>query len=133
MNMRSWKSRVIITGLCAFGASVAVRAAPLCAPLPVSLQEIGVGFINQNAELQRLDAQLEGYLQPCLQTPDARNTPAICAHGRVVAEQVLRVVARIDAAGKHNAFLANAKMKSYKTGVTLLDRMKRMSADRICP
>jgi hypothetical protein len=110
-----------------------IHAASLCAPLPAHVQEIGVSHISQGAELQKLDAQLEGFLQPCLETPDNRNTRAICTQGRVVAEQVLRVIARVDAAGKHNAFLANAKLKSYKTGVILLERMKQLSADRTCP
>jgi hypothetical protein len=61
------------------------------------------------------------------------NTKAICQNGRLVAEQVLRVHARVDAAGKHNAFLNNAKMKSYKTGAALLEQMKALAAGHACP
>lgn len=112
--------------------SSSASAADVCAQLPASLQSVGVIHISQAAELQKLDEQLESHLLPCLVpiTPD--NRKAICAHGRVVAEQALRVVARIDDAGKKNAFLSNAKMKTYKTGVALLDHMKKLFADKTC-
>jgi len=50
-----------------------------------------------------------------------------------LGEQVLRVIGRIDEAGKKNAFLSNVKLKSYKTASGLLDRMKKLSADKVCP
>lgn len=112
--------------------STAVFAGDACSHLPSSLQNVGVSYMSQSAELQKLDDQLEAYLQPCLQEVDSVNRKTICANGRVVAEQALRVVARIDEAGKKNAFLSNAKMKSYKTGVALLDHMKKLVADKTC-
>ncbi len=109
-----------------------VLANEACVQLPVSLQTVGVSHISEMAELQRLDEQVESYLVPCMGPVRPENRKAICANGRVVAEQALRVVARIDEAGKKNAFLSNAKMKSYKTGVALLERMKKLSSDKTC-
>lgn len=91
-----------------------------------------MSHISEGGELQKLDNQLGAFLQPCLQDLAPQNSKAICANGRVVAEQVLRVVARIDDAGKRNDFLANAKLKSYKTASGLQDRMKKFAADRSC-
>lgn len=110
----------------------AVRADAVCAQLPTSLQNASVSYISQSSELQKLDEQLEAYLQPCLQPVSMDNRKAICANGRIVAEQVLRVIGRIDEAGKKNAFLSNVKMKSYKTGEGLLDKMKKQVADKAC-
>jgi len=104
----------------------------VCTQLPASLQTVGVSNIGQTAELQRLDEQLEGYLQPCLVPLSPQNRKNICANGKLVAEQALRVVARIDEAGKKNPVLSNAKMKTYKTGVALLDQMKKHASDKAC-
>jgi hypothetical protein len=107
-------------------------AAETCKQLPSSLQSISVSYIGKASELQHVDEQLSQYLQPCLASLDASNTKAICSNGKLAAEQALRVIARVDAAGKHNAFLSNAKMKSYKEGISLLDRIKSLVADRTC-
>lgn len=109
------------------------QAAELCAPLPVSVQNVSVSYISDSAQLQKLDDLLDSHLQPCLQSPTPQNTKALCSHGRVLGEQVLRVIGRIDEAGKKNAFLSNVKLKSYKTASGLLDRMKKLSADKVCP
>ena len=108
-------------------------AATGCVQLPLSVQNISVSYIQQAPELQKLDDLLEGYLRPCMEALVPENTKAICQNGRLVAEQVLRVHARVDAAGRHNAFLNNAKMKSYKTGAALLEQMKTLAAERSCP
>lgn len=107
-------------------------AADACSQLPSSVQNISVSYISQPTELHRVDVQLDAYLQPCLVSLNPDNSKAVCANGRVVAEQVLRVIARIDAAGKQNSFLSNAKLKSYKTATGLLDRMKALFADKTC-
>lgn len=106
--------------------------ADVCTQLPASLQNVSVSQISQAAELQKLDEQLEASLRPCFQPVNAGNRKSVCANGRVLAEQVLMVVSRIDEAGKKNALLSNAKMKSYKTGAALLEHMKKLSADKIC-
>lgn len=108
------------------------QAESTCRPLPSSVQNISVSYINKAVELNKLDETLGSYLQPCMEALTASNSKSICANGRVAAEQVLRVISRVDDAGKHNAFLANAKMKSYKEGSALLDRMKSYEADRTC-
>ena len=126
--------------LCTSGLSFAIaflmvpaaRAADACAPLPASAQNVSVSYISELSELQKLDELLDAYLQPCLQPPTAQNTKALCSHGRVVGEQVLRVIGRIDEAGKKNAFLSNVKMKSYKTASALLERMKKLAAEKVC-
>ena len=118
--------------LCGAGMASA-RAADLCAPLPSAVQNVSVSYISEAAELQKLDELLDSHLQPCLQAPTPQNTKALCSHGRVLGEQVLRVIGRIDEAGKKNAFLSNVKMKSYKTASGLLERMKKLSADKVCP
>ena len=115
-----------------FACVSAVRADAVCAQLPASLQNVSVSSISQSSELQKLDEQLDAHLQPCLQPVSADNRKAICANGRIVAEQVLRVIGRIDEAGKKNAFLSNVKMKSYKTGEGLLGQMKKRVADKAC-
>lgn len=114
------------------GLIPSAQAEPSCAPLPASVQNISVSYISKTDELNKLDETLSNHLQPCLEPLTASNSKAICTHGRVNAEQVLRVVSRVDEAGKHNAFLANAKMKSYKAGVGLLERMKSLSANHTC-
>lgn len=103
-----------------------------CSQLPDSLQTTPVNHISQNAELLSLDNQLDFYLKPCLLPVTEQNKKAICANGKLVAEQALRVVARIDQAGSRNAFLANAKIKSYKTALNLLDRTKQLRANSTC-
>jgi hypothetical protein len=108
-------------------------ASGVCTQLPASAQNISVSYIQQANELQKVDDLLEGYLRPCMEPLGPDNTKAICQNGRLVAEQVLRVHARVDAAGKHNAFLNNAKMKSYKTGAALLEQMKALAAGHACP
>lgn len=108
------------------------QASELCAPLPASVQNVSVSYISESAELQKLDDLLDSHLQPCLQPPSPQNTKALCSHGRVVGEQVLRVIGRVDEAGKKNAFLSNVKLKSYKTASGLLERMKKLSADKVC-
>ena len=109
-----------------------VFASEVCTQLPLSVQNVSVSYIQQASELQKVDELLESYLRPCMEVLQPENTKAICHNGRLVAEQVLRVHARMDAAGKHNAFLSNAKMKSYKSGAALLEQMKKLSAERIC-
>ena len=131
-TMRSLPSFLLCVVLCSAGWQSA-QASELCAPLPSSVQNVSVSYISESAELQKLDELLESHLQPCLQPPTPQNTKALCSHGRVLGEQVLRVVGRIDEAGKKNAFLSNVKMKSYKTASALLERMKKLSADKVCP
>lgn len=103
-----------------------------CSQLPDSLQTIAVNHINQNSELNSLDDKLDQYIKPCLATVTEQNKKAICANGRLAAEQALRVIARIDQAGSRNAFLANAKVKSYKTALNLLEHMQKLRANRTC-
>jgi hypothetical protein len=103
-----------------------------CAQLPDALQSTPVNHISQNSELLSLDNKLDVYLRPCLAPVTEQNKKAICAHGKLVAEQALRVVARIDQAGLRNPFLANAKIRSYANGSTLLERMKQLRANGTC-
>lgn len=42
------------------------------------------------------------------------------------------MIGRIDTASRQNPVLADAKLKSYKTATALLDRSKKLVADRIC-
>lgn len=124
---------VVLIGVLASGVAACPAVwADACTQLPASLQNASVSHISQAAELQKLDEQLDVSLQPCFQPVNADNRKNVCANGRVLAEQVLKVVSRIDEAGKKNAFLSNAKMKSYKTGVALLEHMKKLAADKIC-
>lgn len=113
-----------------FGPSAG--ASELCTQLPASLQQTGVAHITTAAELQALDDQIEASMQRCLAPLNSDNTKAICSHARLAAEQALRVIGRLDTAGKHNAFLANAKLKSYKSAVALLERGKKLAADHAC-
>ena len=103
-----------------------------CSQLPDALQATPVNHISQNSELSSLDNKLDIYLKPCLAPVTEQNKKAICAHGKLVAEQALRVVARIDQAGLRNPFLANAKIRSYANGSTLLERMKQLRANGTC-
>ena len=103
-----------------------------CSQLPEALQTTPVNHISQNTELLSLDNRLDFYLKPCLAPVTEQNKKAICANGKLVAEQTLRVIARIDQAGLRNPFLANAKIRSYANGSTLLDRMKKLRADGTC-
>lgn len=107
-------------------------ASEICSQLPDALQAIPVNHISQNSELLSLDNRLDFYLKPCLAPVNEQNKKAICANGKLVAEQTLRVIARIDQAGLRNPFLANAKIRSYANGSTLLDRMKKLRADGTC-
>ena len=110
----------------------AAQASGLCTQLPLSLQNIAVNGITNAEQLQKVDEQLDAYLQACLEQPNAKNTRSICDNARVVAEQVLRVIGRMDTAGKHNAFLSNAKPKSYKTAIALLEKRKKLTTDHVC-
>ena len=103
-----------------------------CAQLPDALQTTPVNHISQNSELSSLDNKLDIYLKPCLAPVTEQNKKAICANGKLVAEQALRVVARIDQAGLRNPFLANAKVRSYANGSILLERMKQLRANGTC-
>jgi hypothetical protein len=117
-------------------ASMAVTfpalATEMCSQLPDALQTTPVNHISQNSELLSLDNKLDMHLKPCLASVTEQNKKAICANGKLVAEQALRVVARIDQAGLRNSFLANAKIKSYKTALSLLDRTKQLRAKGTC-
>ena len=103
-----------------------------CAQLPDALQTTPVNHISQNSELLSLDNRLDIYLKPCLAPVTEQNKKAICANGKLVAEQTLRVIARIDQAGLRNPFLANAKVRSYANGSILLERMKQLRANGTC-
>lgn len=107
-------------------------ASETCSQLPDALQTIAVNHISQNSELNSLDDKLDQYIKPCLATVTEQNKKAICANGRLAAEQALRVIARIDQAGSRNTFLANAKVKSYKNALALLDHTKKLRANRTC-
>ena len=107
-------------------------AADHCSQLPDALQTTPVNHISQNSELLSLDNKLDVYLKPCLAPVSEQNKKAICANGKLVAEQALRVVARIDQAGLRNPFLANAKVRSYANGSILLERMKQLRANGTC-
>jgi hypothetical protein len=107
-------------------------ATEMCSQLPDALQTTPVNHISSNSELLSLDNKLDVYLKPCLSPVTEQNKKAICANGKLVAEQTLRVVARIDQAGSRNPFLANAKIRSYANGSILLERMKQLRADGTC-
>jgi hypothetical protein len=107
-------------------------ATEMCSQLPDALQATTVNHISQNSELSSLDNRLDTYLKPCLAPVTEQNKKSICANGRLVAEQTLRVVARIDQAGLRNPFLANAKIRSYTNGSILLERMKQLRANGTC-
>lgn len=103
-----------------------------CSQLPDSLQTTPVNHISQNSELSSLDNKLDSYLKPCLAPVTEQNKKSICTNGKLVAEQTLRVIARIDQAGLRNPFLANAKIRSYANGSILLERMKQLRANGTC-
>jgi hypothetical protein len=107
-------------------------ASEMCSQLPDALQTTPVNHISQNSELASLDNRLDFYLKPCLAPVTEQNKRAICANGKLVAEQTLRVIARIDQAGLRNPFLANAKIRSYANGSILLERMKQLRANGTC-
>jgi hypothetical protein len=107
-------------------------ASEICSQLPDALQATPVNHISQNSELSGLDNRLDTYLKPCLAPVTEQNKKSICANGRLVAEQTLRVVARIDQAGLRNPFLANSKVRSYNNGSILLERMKQLRANGTC-
>ena len=104
----------------------------MCVQLPDALQTTPVNQISQNSELLSLDNKLDTYLKPCLAPVTEQNKKAICSNGKLVAEQALRVVARVDQAGLRNPFLANAKIRSYDNGSILLERMKQLRANGTC-
>ncbi len=112
--------------------SLPALATENCSQLPDALQTTPVNHIQQNSELLSLDNKLDAYLKPCLAPVTEQNKKAICANGKLVAEQTLRVVARIDQAGLRNPFLANAKIKSYKSALSLLDRINQLRASGTC-
>jgi hypothetical protein len=103
-----------------------------CSQLPDALQTTPVNHISQNSELLSLDNKLDVHLKPCLAPVTEQNRKAICANGKLVAEQALRVIARVDQAGLRNPFLANAKIRSYANGSILLERMKQLRANGTC-
>ena len=103
-----------------------------CSQLPDALQNTPVNHISQNSELLSLDNKLDIYLKKCLAPVTEQNKKNICANGKLVAEQALRVVARIDQAGSRNPFLANAKIRSYANGSALLERMKQLRTNGTC-
>jgi hypothetical protein len=107
-------------------------ATEMCSQLPDALQTTPVNHISSNSELLSLDNKLDVYLKSCLSPVTEQNKKAICANGKLVAEQTLRVVARIDQAGSRNPFLANAKIRSYANGSILLERMKQLRANGTC-
>ena len=113
--------------------ALASHAMEPCVQLPAPLQNLSVAQFTTSAELQSLDEQLEPYMQRCLVPVTAENAKSICTHGRLAAEQALRIIGRIDTAGRHSALLANAKLKSYKLAVALLERSKKLAADHACP
>jgi hypothetical protein len=128
--MRVSASTIVLTASMAF--TLPAVANENCSQLPDALQTTPVNHISQNSELLSLDNRLDFYLKPCLAPITEQNKKAICANGKLVAEQTLRVIARIDQAGLRNPFLANAKIRSYANGSALLDRMKKLRADGTC-
>lgn len=130
MNIKMNIKSILLAAVMAI--TLPALATETCSQLPASLQTIGVNHISQNSELNSLDEKLVQYIKPCLASVTERNKKAICANGRLAAEQALRVIARIDQAGSRNAFLANAKVKSYKNALILLDRTKQLFADGTC-
>ena len=128
--MRVSAATLVLAASMAF--SLPAFAIENCSQLPDALQATPVNHISQNSELLSLDNRLDFYLKPCLAPVTEQNKKAICANGKLVAEQTLRVIARIDQAGLRNPFLANAKIRSYANGSNLLDRMKKLRADGTC-
>jgi hypothetical protein len=114
------------------GIALLAHAEEPCVQLPPSLQGTTVANIGKASELQAIDDQLETYLRRCMVDVKPQNNKAVCSNARLAAEQALRVIGRIDTAGRHNPVLADARLKSYKTATALLDRSKKLVADRIC-
>ena len=114
------------------GLGGAAWAETVCQWVPVKIQNINVSYIDQREALQDLDEQLIDIVQACLDisTPDKKRVA--CEKGRVVAEQVLRIIGRIDQAAKQNDFLKTAKLKSYKLSVALLERSREMEKGPDC-
>ena len=125
-------SAVTLVLAASMAVSFPVLAAENCTQLPDSLQTTPVNHISQNSELSSLDNKLDFYLKPCLAPVTEQNKKSICTNGKLVAEQTLRVIARIDQAGLRNPFLANAKIRSYANGSILLERMKQLRANGTC-
>ena len=124
-------SKIILLAVL-WGAQHAAQATALCEPVPAKVQNINVSYIEDRNVLQELDDQLIEIVNTCLDIGSAEQKMAACKNGRVTAEQVLRIIGRIDQAAKHNHFLKTAKLKSYKLSVQLLDRSKEMERGPEC-
>ena len=103
-----------------------------CESLPERIQAVNVSYIDNAADMQHLDDALVEVVQTCMDISPPDKLQAACLHGRVTAEQVLRVIGRIDQAAKHNDFLKSVKLKSYKLSVGLLDRSRQMERSSAC-
>lgn len=114
------------------GTALLAHAEEPCVQLPPSLQSVPVANISKASELQTIDEQLEAHLRRCMVDVKPQNSKAVCGNARLAAEQALRVIGRIDTASRHNPVLVDAKLKSYKTATALLDRSKKLVADRVC-
>lgn len=125
-------SKLFILVLALFGSLSVAHANGLCEPVPTKVQNINVSYIDQRDALQDLDDQLLDIVNACLDISSPERKQAACKNGRVAAEQVLRVIGRIDQAAKHNDFLKTAKLKSYKLSVQLLERSREMERQPDC-
>jgi len=125
-------SKLFILVLALFGSLSVAHASGLCEPVPTKVQNINVSYIDQRDALQDLDDQLLDIVNACLDISSPERKQAACKNGRVAAEQVLRVIGRIDQAAKHNDFLKTAKLKSYKLSVQLLERSREMERQPDC-
>ena len=125
-------SKLSILVLALFGSLSVAHASGLCEPVPTKVQNINVSYIDQRDALQDLDDQLLDIVNACLDISSPERKQAACKNGRVAAEQVLRVIGRIDQAAKHNDFLKTAKLKSYKLSVQLLERSREMERQPDC-
>ena len=125
-------SKLFILVLALFGSLSVAHANGLCEQVPTKVQNINVSYIDQRDALQDLDDQLLDIVNACLDISSPERKQAACKNGRVAAEQVLRVIGRIDQAAKHNDFLKTAKLKSYKLSVQLLERSREMERQPDC-
>ncbi|MEY2659203.1 MAG: hypothetical protein RLZZ123_375 [Pseudomonadota bacterium] len=125
-------SKLFILVLALFGSLSVAHANGLCETVPAKVQNINVSYIDQRDALQELDDQLLDIVNACLDISSPERKQAACKNGRVAAEQVLRVIGRIDQAAKHNDFLKTAKLKSYKLSVQLLERSREMERQPDC-
>lgn len=108
------------------------QAAALCASLPDNLSNVPVANISSLSELNRIDDRLVDALSPCLSPASADAIKAVCSFGEIAAQQTLRIVARIDTAGKRNEVLKNAKLKAYAFANRLLDDVERLRERKQC-